>query len=174
MVGVSAVMPTTLDGGRELAVLAAASKAADFELNELTIADIQTAIASGKLTSHSLTEKYLARIEEIDRRSPAVNSIIELNPDALAIADGLDKERRDKGTRGPLHGVPVLIKDNIDTADRMQTTAGSLALLGSHAARDSFVAQRLRQAGAVICLPPAGPSRVRFALSCSFALAMRR
>jgi len=143
-------MPTTQDGGRELAVLAAASKAADFELNELTIADIQTAIASGKLTSHSLTEKYLARIEEIDRRGPAVNSIIELNPDALAIAHGLDKERKDKGTRGPLHGVPVLIKDNIDTADRMQTTAGSLALLGSHAARDSFVAQRLRQAGAVI------------------------
>src|SRR5882724_4774879 len=121
-----------------------------FELDELTIADLQAAIASGKFTCRSLTEKYRQRIEEIDRRGPAVNSVIELNPDALAIADGLDKERKAKGPRGPLHGIPVLIKDNIDTADRMQTTAGSLALLGSHPVRDSFVAQKLREAGAVI------------------------
>ncbi len=120
------------------------------ELDELTIADLQAAMTSGKFTAISLTQKYLARIEEIDRRGPAVNSVIEVNPDALAIADSLDKERKAKGARGPLHGIPVLIKDNIDTADRMQTTAGSLALLGSHPARDSFVAQKLREAGAVI------------------------
>src|SRR5712691_7343088 len=119
-------------------------------LDELTIADLQAAIASGKFTCHSLIEKYRQRIEEIDRRGPAVNSVIELNPDALAIADGLDKERKAKGPRGPLHGIPVLVKDNIDTADRMQTAAGSLALLGSHPVRDSFVAQKLREAGAVI------------------------
>ena len=92
-------------------------------------------MASGKFTVRSLTEKYLARIEEIDRGGPAVNSVIEINPDALAIAEALDKERKSKGARGPLHGIPVLIKDNIDTADRMQTTAGSLALVGSHAVR---------------------------------------
>jgi amidase len=128
----------------------ATPEVARFELDELTIADLQAAIASGKFTCHSLTEKYRQRIEEIDRRGPAVNSVIELNPDALAIADGLDKERKAKGPRGPLHGIPMLIKDNIDTADRMQTTAGSLALLGSRPVRDSFVAQRLREAGAVI------------------------
>src|SRR5882724_2448105 len=121
-----------------------------FELDELTIADLQAAIASGKFTCRSLTEKYRQRIEEIDRRGPAVNSVIELNPDALAIADGLDKERKAKGPRGPLHGIPVLIKDNIDTADRMQTTAGSLALVGSKPVKDAFVAQKLRAAGAVI------------------------
>jgi len=128
----------------------ATPEVARFELDELTIADFQAGIASGKFTCRSLTEKYRQRIEEIDRRGPAVNSVIELNPDALAIADGLDKERKAKGPRGPLHGIPMLIKDNIDTADRMQTTAGSLALLGSRPVRDSFVAQRLREAGAVI------------------------
>ncbi len=88
------------------------------------------------------------RIELLDKRGPKVNSVIELNPDALSIADALDRERAAKGARGPLHGVPVLIKDNIDTADRMMTTAGSLALEGSIAARDSAVAERLRAAGA--------------------------
>jgi amidase len=97
-----------------------------------------------------LVDKYTARIDEIDKRAPAVNAIIELNPDAFAIADALDEERRAKGPRGPLHGIPVLIKDNIDTADRMMTTAGSLALVGSKPPKDSFVAQRLRAAGAVI------------------------
>ena len=121
-----------------------------FELDELTIADLQAGMASGKFTAQSLTQKYVARIEEIDRRGPAVNSVIELNPDALAIAEALDQERKAKGARGPLHGIPVLIKDNIDTADRMQTTAGSLALVGSRPAKDSFVAQKLREAGAVI------------------------
>jgi amidase len=116
---------------------------APFELDELTVADLQAGIASGKFTCRSLTEKYRQRIEEIDRRGPAVNSVIELNPDALAIAEDLDKERKAKGTRGPLHGIPVLIKDNIDTDDRMQTTAGSLALMGSRPVKDSFVAQKL-------------------------------
>jgi len=121
-----------------------------FELDEVTIPELQDGMKSGKFTSRVLVEKYSARIDEIDKRGPAVNAIIELNPDAFAIADALDEERRAKGARGPLHGIPVLIKDNIDTADRMMTTAGSLALVGSKPPKDSFVAQRLRAAGAVI------------------------
>ena len=126
------------------------SETPGFELEELTIADLQKAMTSGRFSVRSLTEKYLARIEQIDRHGPAVNSVIELNPDAMAIAEALDNERKGKGARGPLHGIPVLIKDNIDTADRMQTTAGSLALMGSRPARDSTVAKKLREAGAVI------------------------
>ncbi|MDT4966978.1 MAG: amidase [Acidobacteriota bacterium] len=121
-----------------------------FELEEVTIAELRLGMKSGKWTARSLAEKYLSRIGEMDKRGPAVNSIIELNPQALAIADALDKERKAKGERGPMHGVPVLIKDNLDTADRMSTTAGSLALVGSVPLRDSFVVQRLRAAGAVI------------------------
>ena len=121
-----------------------------FELDEITIADLQEGMKSGKFTARSLVEKYTARIEEIDKRGPTINSIIELNPDAPAIAEALDQERKAKGPRGPLHGIPVLIKDNIDTADRMMTTAGSLALVGSKPPKDSFVAQRLRAGGAVI------------------------
>jgi amidase len=105
---------------------------------------------SGKFTARSLVEKYISRTHEIDKRGPAVNAIIELNPDALSIAEALDLEHKAKGARGPLHGVPVLIKDNIDTADQMMTTAGSLALVGSKPPKDSFVAQKLRAAGAVI------------------------
>jgi len=127
-----------------------AAEVLPFELDELSLADLQSAMAVGKFTARSVTEKYLTRIDAIDKRGPAVNSVIEVNPDALAIADALDKERKEKGARGPLHGVPLLIKDNIDTADRMQTTAGSLALLHSRPPRDSFVAQKLREAGAVI------------------------
>ena len=147
---------TAVLGGVGAAMLPAVSnppvtpEVAPFELDELTVADLQAGIASGKFSCRSLTEKYRQRIEEIDRRGPAVNSVIELNPEALAIAEDLDKERKAKGTRGPLHGIPVLIKDNIDTADRMQTTAGSLALVGSRPVRDSFVAQKLRAAGALI------------------------
>jgi amidase len=149
--GVAAAMLPALAGARGMtAPTPAASEVTPFELDELTLADLQAGMASGKFTCRSLTQKYMARIEEIDRRGPAVNSVIELNPDALVIAEGLDKERKAKGVRGPLHGIPVLIKDNIDTADRMQTTAGSLALLGSRPVRDSFVAQKLRAAGAVI------------------------
>jgi amidase len=121
-----------------------------FELDEVTIPELQDGMKSGKFTARALVKKYSARIDEIDKRGPAVNAIIELNPDAFAIADVLDQERRAKGPRGPLHGIPVLIKDNIDTADRMMTTAGSLALVGSKPPKDSFVAQRLRAAGAVI------------------------
>ena len=121
-----------------------------FELDEITIADLQDGMKSGKFTARSLVEKYQARIAEIDKQGPAINSIIEFNPDALAIADALDQERQTKGARGPLHGVPVLIKDNIDTADNMMTTAGSLALVGSKPPKDSFVAKKLRAAGAVI------------------------
>ena len=121
-----------------------------FELEEVTIAELQAAMTSGHFTAHSLAEKYLKRIDEVDKHGPAINSVIEVNPDALAIAAALDKERKTKGPRSPLHGIPVLIKDNIDTADQMMTTAGSLALVGSRPAQDAFVATRLREAGAVI------------------------
>jgi amidase len=121
-----------------------------FELEEVTIAELQAGMKAGKWTARSVAQKYLSRIEEIDKRGPSVNSIIELNPDALSIAEQLDRERKTKGSRGPLHGIPVLIKDNIDTADRMTTTAGSLALAGSIPLKDSFIVQRLRAAGAVI------------------------
>jgi amidase len=105
---------------------------------------------SGKYTAESLTEKYLARIEAIDKRGPAINAIIEINPDALSIAKALDEERKTRGPRSPLHGVPILIKENIDTHGQMMTTAGSLALEGSIPAEDAFVVRQLREAGAVI------------------------
>jgi amidase len=139
-----------LGAAREIGCPAAAVEVKPFELDEITIADLQDGMKSRRFTARSLVEKYSARIEEIDKHGPAVNSIIELNPDALSIAERLDEERKAKGPRGPLHGIPVLIKDNIDTADRMMTTAGSLALLGSRPAQDSYVAQRLRSAGALI------------------------
>jgi amidase len=119
-------------------------------LDEIAISDLQDGMKSGKLTARSLVEKYTARIQEIDKSGPSINSVIELNPDAESVADALDQERKAKGPRGPLHGIPVLIKDNIATADRMMTTAGSLALLGSKPPKDSGVVQRLRTAGAVI------------------------
>jgi amidase len=121
-----------------------------FELDEITISDLQDGMKSGRFSARSLVEKYSARIQEIDKNGPAINSVLEMNPDALSIADALDQERKAKGPRGPLHGVPVLIKDNIDTADKMMTTAGSLALVGSKPLQDSAVAQKLRAAGAVI------------------------
>ncbi len=122
----------------------------DFALDEITIDDLQKAFESGQYSSRSVTEKYLARIHQIDKTGPLINSVIELNPEALQIADALDQERKSKGSRGPLHGIPILIKDNIDTGDRMNTTAGSLALLGSRSSNDAFVAAQLRRAGAVI------------------------
>ena len=121
-----------------------------FELEEITIAELQQGMQSGKYKARGIAEKYLARIETLDKHGPAVNSVIEVNPDALAIAEASDKERKQKGLRGPLHGIPVLIKDNIDTADKTMTTAGSLALVGSKPPKDSMVAQKLREAGAVI------------------------
>ncbi|HMJ20567.1 MAG TPA: amidase [Terriglobales bacterium] len=152
LVGVAGatILSAAAGTGKMAAYMSAAPEVEGFELNEVTIADLQAGMISRKFTARSLTEQYLARIEQIDRRGPAVNSVIELNPDALAIAETLDKERKGKGARGPMHGIPMLIKDNIDTADRMQTTAGSLALMGAHPSRDSFVAQKLREAGAVI------------------------
>jgi len=121
-----------------------------FELDEITLDELQEGMKSGKFTSRSLVEKYSARIAEIDKQGPAVNAVIELNPDAAGIAGALDEERKAKGPRGPLHGIPVLIKDNIDTADAMMTTAGSLALVGSKPPKDSMVALKLRAAGALI------------------------
>lgn len=122
--------------------------AADANLEEATVAGLQKAMASGQTTARKITEGYLARIAEIDKK---LNSIIELNPDALAIADRCDAERKVGKSRGPLHGIPVLLKDNIDTADKMKTTAGSLALLDAPAPRrDAFLVKQLRDAGAVI------------------------
>jgi len=121
-----------------------------FALEELSIDDLQSRMRSGSETSASLTRQYLERIDAIDQRGPAINAVIEINPEALAIAAQLDAERKSGKVRGPLHGIPVLIKDNIDTADQMHTSAGSLALADNIAAQDSFVAERLRAAGAVI------------------------
>ena len=119
-------------------------------MEEATLLDLSSKMASGEITSLSLTEYYINRIEAIDHSGPQINAIIELNPDALAIAATRDNERAKGKLRGPLHGIPVLLKDNIDTRDRMQTTAGSLALEGSHARHDAFIVRRLRAAGAVI------------------------
>ena len=150
IVSATTAVPLVAHGIERKAAESTAAEVPAFELDETTISELQDAMKSGKLTSRAITEKYLARIDQIDKQGPAINAIIELNPEALSIADSLDKERSAKGPRGPLHGVPMLIKDNIDTADKMMTTAGSLALLNSHASKDSTVAQRLRDAGAVI------------------------
>jgi amidase len=120
------------------------------ELEEIGIGQLQDAMKSGQWSARSIAEGYLARIAAIDKQGSAINSIIELNPDALAIADAMDAERKAGHVRGPLHGIPVVIKDNIDTADKMKTSAGSLALAENIAARDAFVVSRLREAGAVI------------------------
>ena len=132
------------------AAQAAASPAAPtpaLEVEEATVAGLQAGMAAGRFTARRLAEAYLARIAAVD---PKLRSVLEVNPDALAIADALDAERREKGPRGPLHGIPVLLKDNVATADRMETTAGSLALLGVRPPRDAFLVGRLRAAGAVI------------------------
>jgi amidase len=126
------------------------SAPAAFELDEMTITELQAAMSSGKYTSRLLVRKYLDRINDIDRDGPKLTSVIEINPDAIQIAEALDRERKAQGTRGPLHGIPILIKDNIDTADKMLTTAGSLALAGSRPTADAFIVQRLRDSGAVI------------------------
>ncbi|MDN5202886.1 amidase [Fulvivirgaceae bacterium BMA10] len=121
-----------------------------FALEELTVAQLQEGMASGKYTAKSIAQLYLDRIAAIDQNGPKLNSVIELNPDALSIADQLDQERKEGKVRGPLHGIPVLIKDNIDTSDKMTTTAGTLVLQGSIAPQDSYVVQKLREAGAII------------------------
>jgi len=130
-----------------LAARAQQTRPAAFDLEEATVAQLQARMQAGTLTARTLTEAYLARIRELD---PQLHSVLEVNPEALAIADALDRERKEKGPRGPLHGLPILIKDNLATADKMQTTAGSLALLGVRPPRDSFVVERLRAAGAII------------------------
>ncbi len=121
-----------------------------FEFAEATIAELQEAMDDGELTSRQLVRSYLRRIRRVDQRGASLNSVIETNPDAIAIARDLDRERRDHGPRGPLHGIPIVLKDNIDTADQMQTAAGSLALVGQPPLQDATVAERLRAAGAVI------------------------
>ena len=131
-------------------IRATQSAPAGFDLEEVTTTSLLRDQQSGRYTARRIAEQYLSRIQALDRNGPSLNSVIELNPDALAIADALDAERQARGLRGPLHGIPVLIKDNIDTADRMSTSAGSLALEGSIAARDAFIVERLRAAGAVI------------------------
>jgi amidase len=122
----------------------------NFALAEATVEQLQDGMRTGKYTARSIAEQYLARIDALDQRGPGVNAIIELNPDAVALADAMDAERKAKGPRGPRHGIPVLIKDNIATLDKMQTTAGSLALVGGTPPRDAFIVDRLRAAGAVI------------------------
>ena len=121
-----------------------------FSIEEITIDDLQKRFQSGQITARSVTQMYLERIATIDKSGPTINSIIELNPDALAIAELMDAERKAGKIRGPLHGVPILIKDNIDTADKMQTTAGALAMEGNIASKDAFIVAQLRAAGAVI------------------------
>lgn len=139
------------DATRALAALAGEPQGGGkFDWEELTVRDAQAAMSGGRLSARRLTEMYLERIERIDRRGSALNSVIETNPDAVSIAEGLDRERKQGRVRGPLHGVPILIKDNIDTADRMKTTAGSLALVNARPMQDAFIVQRLREAGAVI------------------------
>jgi amidase len=123
---------------------------APFELEEVSIASLQERMTSGAETSRSITEKYLSRIAALDRDGPALRQVLETNPDALAIAAERDAERKAGRVRGPLHGIPILLKDNIGTADRMTTTAGSLALEGSIPPQDSFVARKLREAGAIL------------------------
>jgi amidase len=121
-----------------------------FTLEEATIADLHARMVNGEISAHTLVQQYLDRIAAIDKSGPAINSVIEVNPDALKIADALDAERMAGKVRGPLHGIPVLIKDNIETADQMHTSAGSLALAGARAQRDAGVVMKLREAGAII------------------------
>ena len=143
----SAVKGTEKSSGKPAAKRAAAET---FDVVELGVVALQAAMQSGQTTSQALVEAYLARIRTVDRAGPRVNAVIELNPDALAIATALDRERKESGPRGPLHGIPILLKDNIATVDRMETTAGSLAMVGIRPRRDAFIAERLRAAGAVI------------------------
>ena len=128
----------------------ATEKTDDFALNEITIDVLQQKMQSKEYTSRSITEMYLKRIDEIDKKGPKINAVIELNKDALSIADAMDKERANGKVRGPLHGIPVLIKDNISTGDTMHTTAGALAIADNIVKQDAFIIQKLRDAGAVL------------------------
>ena len=147
----TATLVTLASGARRHPLEAAGQAAAPgADVADATIAELQQRMASGQETSHSLVQKFLDRIDALDRSGPALHAVLEINPDALQIADQLDAERKSRGPRGPLHGIPILIKDNIATADRMQTTAGSLALVGSRPPKDAFIVAALRKAGAII------------------------
>jgi amidase len=151
LIGVGASVIPALSAGRAFAAPKPTPDVVKpFEFDEATISDLQARMKSGEISARSLTQAYLDRINDVDKNGPVVNSVIEVNPDAITIAEALDKERKERGPRGPMHGIPVLIKDNIDTADKMLTTAGSLALVGSRPSQDSGVAKKLRDAGAVI------------------------
>src|SRR5882672_4421533 len=141
---------TLLPAAAAAATKARAMPASTDDIEERSLADLSAAMAAGRTSAARLVAAYTRRIERLDRAGPKLSSVIELNPDAPAIAKALDAERRTKGPRSPLHGLPILIKDNIDTADRMLTTAGSLALADTRPGEDAFVVQRLRAAGAVI------------------------
>lgn len=141
----TAALTASMTGG-----VTAALGSDSFTLDEATVSGLQARMRSGELTTERVTELYLERIERIDRSGPSLRAVIETNPDALATARALDAERKARGPRGPLHGVPVLLKDNIDTGDRMKTTAGSLALVDAPAPADAFLAKRLRDAGALL------------------------
>lgn len=121
-----------------------------FELEEWTVEQLQEAMTSGRYSSRAICELYMGRIKDKDQSDNGLNSVIELNPEALEIADQLDKERSEGNVRGPLHGIPIMVKDNIDSGDKMMTTAGSLALAGVSAPKDSFIVMKLREAGAVL------------------------
>ena len=136
--------------GAGAVALLSAQPPARFDLAEATVEQLQARMSGGQDTARSLVDKYLARIQVLDRSGPALHSVLEINPEAASIADSLDLERKAGRIRGPLHGIPVLIKDNIATHDRMMTTAGSLALEGAPAPKDAFIVTRLREAGAVI------------------------
>jgi amidase len=152
--GLTAAGSWQLAAGRNAAINISSGDAINempaLNLEEITVTELQKKMQSGEQTALSITRAYLRRIELIDRSGPALNSIIELNPDALAIAESLDKERKQGNVRGPLHGIPVLVKDNINTGDRMMTTAGSRALLGNRAKEDAFIMKQLRKAGVVL------------------------
>ena len=148
--GAAAAAVGALTARDALALAPAPAAPPPFELDEATVADLQKRMSSGADSARSIAEKYIARIDVLDKKGPQLRAILEINPDALGIAEGLDAERKAGKVRGPLHGIPVLIKDNIGTADRMNTAAGSLALVGAIPASDAFVAKRLRDAGAVI------------------------
>ena len=146
----TAAIRTLLFATLLLSPLAAAEDTGPTKFNEATVADLQAQMAAGTLTSVELTNFYITRILVLDQKGPGVNAVIELNPDALAMARTADAKRRRGVVLGPLHGIPVLLKDNIDTGDKMQTTAGSFALFGMPALRDSTIAAKLRAGGAVI------------------------
>jgi amidase len=122
----------------------------EFQLEEATIQDIQMAFESGELTAKALVLLYFNRIANFDKEGLTINSVLELNPDALFIAEALDIERSKHGSRGPMHGIPIMLKDNINTGDKMHTSAGSLALANSYASEDAFIVEKLRESGAII------------------------